>query len=89
MSMHAGESFYGLYRGLVVNNLDPAGLGRLQLKIPQVYQDVVTGWARPCADYNSTIVPPNGTPIWVMFEAGSPEHPIWMGVALLQSKGWF
>ena len=42
------KRFYGIYRGVVVNNVDPLNLNRLQVKVPQVTGDAVTNWASPC-----------------------------------------
>jgi hypothetical protein len=78
--------FYGKYRGFVVNNLDPRRLGRLTLRIPSVFGDeVVTGWAMPCVPYGGQdnqgflCVPEPGAGVWVEFEEGDLEFPIWVG----------
>jgi uncharacterized protein involved in type VI secretion and phage assembly len=78
--------FYGKYRGFVVNNLDPKRLGRLTLQIPSVLgREVVTGWAMPCAPYGGQknqgflCIPDVGAGVWVEFEEGDLEFPIWVG----------
>jgi uncharacterized protein involved in type VI secretion and phage assembly len=78
--------FYGKYRGFVVDNQDPAKLGRLKLKVPSVLgSDVVTGWAMPCAPYGGDanqgflFIPEVGAGVWVEFEEGDLEFPIWVG----------
>jgi len=78
--------FYGKYRGIVVSNEDPAKLGRLQLKVPSVLgEEVVTGWATPCAPYGGAadqgflFVPDEKAGVWVEFEEGDLEFPIWVG----------
>ena len=44
--------YYGKYRGFVDDNKDPENRGRLRVRIPSVLgQDVVSGWALPCAPY--------------------------------------
>lgn len=40
---------FGKYRATVVNNLDPQGLARLQLLVPDVHGIVPAPWAMPCA----------------------------------------
>jgi hypothetical protein len=71
---------YGIYRGIVVNTADPMMKGRLQINIPsQPFGG--PAWAEACRDYKSTATPPIGTQVWVMFEAGDPAHPVWMGCA--------
>jgi uncharacterized protein involved in type VI secretion and phage assembly len=78
--------FYGKYRGIVVDNQDPAKLGRLKLKVPSVLGgDVVTGWAMPCAPYGGAadqgflFIPDVGAGVWTEFEEGDLEFPIWSG----------
>ena len=61
----AGDRFYGKYRGLVINNLDPLNVGRLQATVPEVLGETPTGWAVPCAPYAGTqagffAIPPVG-----------------------------
>lgn len=78
--------FFGKYRGAVVDNEDPARLGRLRLRVPSVLgPDVVTGWASPCAPYGGAagqglfLVPEREAGVWVEFEEGDLEFPIWVG----------
>lgn len=78
--------FYGKYRGIVVENNDPEQLGRLKLRIPSVLgSEVVSGWAMPCAPYGGDrdqgflFIPEVGAGVWVEFEAGDLEFPIWVG----------
>lgn len=78
--------FYGKYRGLVVDNADPERLGRMRLRVPSVLgNEVVTGWALPCAPYGGMrdqgflFVPEIGAGVWVEFEEGDLEFPIWVG----------
>jgi uncharacterized protein involved in type VI secretion and phage assembly len=78
--------FYGKYRGIVVNNEDPYRLGRLKVKVPSVLgADVVTGWATPCAPYGGAadrgflFIPERDARVWVEFEEGDLEFPIWVG----------
>jgi uncharacterized protein involved in type VI secretion and phage assembly len=79
--------FYGKYRGLVVDNQDPEHLGRLTLRVPSVLgNEVVTGWAMPCVPYGGApeqgfvCIPDPGAGVWVEFEAGDLEFPIWVGM---------
>jgi Type VI secretion system/phage-baseplate injector OB domain len=78
--------FYGKYRGFVVDSKDPEHLGRLKLTVPSVLgQDVVTGWAMPCVPYGGAMdlgvlfVPAKDAGVWVEFEEGDLEFPIWVG----------
>jgi uncharacterized protein involved in type VI secretion and phage assembly len=77
--------YYGKYRGFVVNNEDPQRIGRLQLRVPAVLGEQITGWALPCmpfgglSDQGLFSVPEAGAQVWVEFEAGDPDMPIWSG----------
>jgi hypothetical protein len=83
LERHA-DRFYGKYRGIVSDNQDPLKIGRLQALVPEVLQDVTSGWALPCAPYAGTTsgfyaVPPIGAGVWIEFEAGDTSRPIWSG----------
>jgi type VI secretion system (T6SS) baseplate-like injector VgrG len=83
LERHA-DRFYGKYRGIVLNNVDPMGIGRLQATVPEVLGEVPSGWALPCAAYAGTgaglyAIPPVGAGVWIEFEAGDPSRPIWVG----------
>jgi len=39
--------FYGLYRGVCIDNADPQKLDRITLVVPQILGDTVTDWALP------------------------------------------
>jgi uncharacterized protein involved in type VI secretion and phage assembly len=84
MSMiESDEPLYGKYRGQVVNNIDPMQVGRIQVVVPEVSEETLP-WAMPCLPWagNQTglfAVPPVGSSVWVEFERGDPDHPIWVG----------
>jgi uncharacterized protein involved in type VI secretion and phage assembly len=76
--------FYGKYRGTVVNNVDPMQIGRIQAIVPDVSGLIPTSWAMPClpvAGINTGVftVPQIGSGVWVEFEQGDPDRPIWVG----------
>lgn len=75
--------YFGKYRGLVVNNVDPNAKGRIQVSVPAVLGEL-TAWAMPCVPYTGTgaghyMIPEIGAGVWVEFEAGDPSYPIWTG----------
>lgn len=75
---------FGKYRGIVVHNEDPLRLGRIQVSVPQVLGEVLTAWAMPCVPYAGSqvgfcMVPPIDAGVWVEFEGGELEKPIWSG----------
>lgn len=78
------DRFYGKYRGLVSDNMDPLGLGRLKALVPEVLGETMSSYAVPCAPYAGTLsgffaVPPVGAGVWIEFEAGDVSRPIWSG----------
>lgn len=75
---------FGKYRGKVENNVDPMMLGRIQVSAPAVLGEGTLSWAMPCTPYAGPGVgffalPPVGANIWVEFEGGDPDYPIWSG----------
>ena len=38
------KRFFGIYRGVIVNNNDPLGLNRVKVQVPQVTGTAVTNW---------------------------------------------
>jgi len=82
--MNDVKQFFGKYRGTVVNNVDPLQMGRLQAIVPDVSTVLLTSWAMPCLPVGGIqtgvfTVPPIGAGIWVEFEQGDPDFPIWTG----------
>lgn len=72
----------GVYRARVVNNSDVDSLRRLQLQIPTVYGDAVA-LAVPSQPASTAPVPMVGSLVWVLFEEGDVEYPVWLdGMAL-------
>ena len=72
-------STYGKYRGVVQNNDDPMQLGRVQVQVPALTHDSAT-WALPCLPCSGPyVVPAIGASIWVEFEGGDLDNPIWSG----------
>ncbi|HEY8694551.1 MAG TPA: phage baseplate assembly protein V [Chloroflexota bacterium] len=82
--MSEAKKFYGKYRSTVVNNIDPLQMGRLQAIVPDVSAVMLTSWALPCLPVGGIqtgifSVPPIGAGVWVEFEQGDPDFPIWTG----------
>lgn len=42
----ADRRYFGLYEGLVVDSYDPENLGRVKIKVPQLFGDNTTDWVR-------------------------------------------
>lgn len=78
------ETYYGKYRGTVVNNVDPLLTGRLQAIVPDVSSVALTSWCMPCFPMTGQqtgvlAVPAIGAGVWIEFEKGDPDYPIWTG----------
>lgn len=79
-----GDGFLGLYRATVVDDVDPQFLGRVRVEVPAVLGSGQSNWAMPCVPYldpdlNIATIPPVGTGVWVTFEGGNPDQPVWVG----------
>jgi uncharacterized protein involved in type VI secretion and phage assembly len=75
---------YGKYRATVINNVDPLQIGRVQVMVADVAGFIPSTWAMPCmpvAGINTGMfaVPMIGSGVWVEFERGDPDFPIWVG----------
>ena len=82
--MTEGPKYFGLYRATVINNIDPMQSGRIQVIVPDAGGLTPSTWAMPCvpvAGIQSGMyaVPPIGSGVWVQFEGGDPDYPVWVG----------
>jgi len=82
--MNQQKKYYGKYRGTVVNNIDPLQLGRLQVIVPDVSNIILSSWAMPCfaitgKQMGTYFIPQIGSGVWVEFEQGDSDYPIWVG----------
>lgn len=75
---------YGKYRGVVTDNKDEKGLGRIQVKVLDVAGAEKLSWAMPCVPYAGKgvglyLIPPEKASVWIEFEHGDPDYPVWSG----------
>jgi uncharacterized protein involved in type VI secretion and phage assembly len=82
--MSNGQKFYGKYRGMVLNNIDPLQIGRLMIQAPDVGGLIPSSWAMPCfpisgKQMGAYMIPQIGAGVWVEFEQGDTDYPIWSG----------
>ncbi len=82
--MTESPKFYGIYRGTVVNNIDPLMLGRITVTVADVDGITPSTWAMPCVplagkQMGTFMVPQIGAGVWIQFEAGDPDRPVWTG----------
>jgi hypothetical protein len=78
------KKFFGKYRGTVLSNVDPKRQGRLLVQVPDVLGLFPSSWAMPCLpigglQFGAYLVPPPGAGVWVEFEQGNRNKPIWTG----------
>ncbi|HSU13661.1 phage baseplate assembly protein V [Longimicrobium sp.] len=78
------KRFYGKYRGTVINNVDPMQQGRVQAMVPDVTGVIPSSWATACVpitgkQYGMWVLPQIGTGVWIEYEQGDPDYPIWSG----------
>jgi uncharacterized protein involved in type VI secretion and phage assembly len=76
--------FFGKYRGSVINNIDPMQMGRIMVQVPDVSNVIPSTWAMPCVPFTGIqsgffVVPAIGSGVWIEFEHGDPDYPIWTG----------
>jgi len=82
--MKESNRYYGKYRGTVFNNIDPEQRGRIMAIVPAVHGLTPTSWALPCVPIAGKqngvyVVPKIGDGVWIEFEQGDPDYPIWVG----------
>lgn len=82
--MSDNGKYFGKYRGLVIDNIDQLQTGRLMVQVPDVSNVLPTSWAMPCLPFAGIqsgfyAVPEIGSTVWVEFERGNPDYPVWTG----------
>lgn len=83
----ADNKYFGKYRARVVDINDPERRGRIRVQCPAVLGEYKSAWCEPCIPYATDYagdyyVPPLNEGIWVEFEGGDANKPIWNG-------GWY
>lgn len=78
------SKYFGKYRGMVLDNIDPLQLGRLMVQVPDVSNVLPSTWAMPCLPFAGIqsgfyTVPDIGSGVWIEFEQGNIDYPIWVG----------
>lgn len=82
--MNGGPKYYGVYRATVVDNVDPLQIGRIMAMVPDVSNLVPSTWAMPCIPFagkqmGAFMVPQIGSGVWIQYEGGDPDYPVWTG----------
>lgn len=78
------SEFFGKYRGTVTDIDDPLMMGRIRATVPDVLGSDDSGWAMPCLPFAGSGMgffglPTVGAGVWIEFEHGDPDYPIWTG----------
>lgn len=78
------SKYFGKYRGTVLDNIDPMQMGRLMVQVPDVSNVLPSTWAMPCLPFAGIqsgfyTVPDIGSGVWIEFEQGNIDYPIWVG----------
>jgi hypothetical protein len=78
------KKFYGKFRGSVLNNIDPEQRGRIQVVVPDVSALGPSTWALPSLPIGGLqtglfSIPVVGSAVWIEFEQGDLDYPIWVG----------
>ena len=82
--MSETRGHFGKFRGTVTNNLDPLQIGRIQAIVTDVSGLVPSTWIMPCLPFASKQsgvyhVPQVGSGVWIEFEQGDLNFPVWVG----------
>lgn len=80
----AVQTFYGKYRAKVVDSKDPEQRGRIRVQCPKVLGDAKSSWCEPCIPVaydngGDFAIPRVGEFVWVEFEEGNANKPIYTG----------
>lgn len=79
-----GTSYFGKYRGTVTDVGDPDQQCRIRATVPDVLGEHACAWALPAAPFagdghGMVMLPKVGSGVWIEFEAGRLDVPIWSG----------
>ena len=83
-------NYPNLYRGIVEDTNDPKNLGRCRVRVPSLHGALtfpvnILPWARPLVtthtakNRGSVILPRVKDVVWVLFEGGDKDYPIYIG----------
>jgi hypothetical protein len=75
----SNKKYFGKYRGIVTDINDPTMKGRIKAMVPNVLGEQVSYWAEPCSPFGLFASPTVNAGVWIEFEQGDPNLPIWSG----------
>ena len=68
-----------IYRAVVADVRDPADRGRIKVMIPALSGTAKGEWVWPVVSAGYVVTPDVGDQVWVVFENGDKETPVWLG----------
>ena len=92
------QKYFGVYRGEVKNNLDTKQFGRIQVEVLPMMQGIETQYLPWCVPayslfdgsgdgFGTFVVPKVGSWVYVMFEEGDFNQPLYFAEAASGTKG--
>lgn len=86
-----GSSYFGKYRGIVTDVDDPNNQCRIRATVAAVLGEHASAWAMPSAPFagdghGMVMLPAVGSGVWIEFEAGQLDSPIWSGAWWAQDQ---
>ncbi len=83
--MTESKKYFGKFRGTVINAVDPEQRGRIQAMVPDVSGFALSSWAMPSFPIGGIqmglfSMPVTGSGVWIEFEQGDLDYPIWTGI---------
>ena len=78
--------YYGKYRGTVKDVADPEQRGRIRVECKEIYDSALSPWALPCFSPNEFRIPRVGDIVWIEFERGAKQYPVWVGTVYTQAE---
>lgn len=68
-----------IYRAVVRDSRDPSGKGRIKVSIPSQTGSAAGDWIWPVVSSGYIVTPKAGDQVWVVYENGDNEMPVWLG----------
>lgn len=68
-----------IYRAIVADSRDSSNNGRVRVMIPALSGSAVSDWIWPVISAGILAVPEAGDQVWVAFENGDRDVPVWLG----------
>jgi hypothetical protein len=72
----APQRLVGVYKGVVLNNVDPQQEDRLQVSVPALPGFASGRWAEPSA--HPAALPLVGAQVSIEFQGGDANYPVWV-----------